>query len=350
MNSLINPLARNGKVGWHDTFKNHASMCRKSANSKLVLFGDSIIANFDKCKDVFNNYFSSLHTLNFGISGDKIQNVLWRVENMTLPSSIEYVIIHCGTNNLGHNSPVKIAEGILNIATILNKSYKNLHILISCLLPRDKENSVKRSLVFAVNSYLKELCANTRFFYIDLDPGWTLEKYLNTELFRDDKLHLTTNGYKKLSKLFMNKIESIKKSEPCLNISSKTYSESVSFSTNKDDFPPLLSVYTPLHPQKYNSNNSQNVKYTTSNTGKTRQILNKIKPSLNVRKPVSLSVRKPVPMPNRNHKPLSVCKPVILHVRKSVIRKSVPLPVSKPVVSNTVTLRYRKPLVSKSVT
>ena len=89
MNSLINPLARNGKVGWHDTFKHHKTLCRSSTNSKLVLLGDSIVANFSKCNDVYSKFFSSLHTLNFGISGDKIQNVLWRVENMTLPSSVE---------------------------------------------------------------------------------------------------------------------------------------------------------------------------------------------------------------------------------------------------------------------
>ena len=36
-----------------------------------------------------------------------MQNVLWRVCNITLPASVEYVIIHCNTNNLGHNSLLK---------------------------------------------------------------------------------------------------------------------------------------------------------------------------------------------------------------------------------------------------
>ena len=120
MNSLINPLARNGKIGWHDTYKHHSTLCKSSTNSKLVLLGDSIIANFSKCTDVFDNFFSSFRTLNFGISGDKIQNVLWCAKNITLPSSLEYIIIHCGTNNVGDNSPEEIAEGVINIAAILN--------------------------------------------------------------------------------------------------------------------------------------------------------------------------------------------------------------------------------------
>ena len=67
---------------------------------------------------------------------------------MNLPASVEYVIIHCGTNNLGHYSPLNIAEGLINIVCILKKNYKNLHIFDSCLLPGYDEKSVNRSLLY----------------------------------------------------------------------------------------------------------------------------------------------------------------------------------------------------------
>ena len=194
MNPLINPLARNGKLGWYNTFRKHITMSMSSSNAKSVLIRDSIIANFDKCSNIFDKFFLPFRTLNIGISGDKIQNVLWRVYNMTLPASVEYIMIHCGTNNLGHNSLLKIAEGLINIACILKKNYKDLHIFVSCLLPRDDEKSVKRSLLYAVNCYLKELCTD-QFHYIDLDSGWTLNNHLNAELFRSDNLHLNRKGY-----------------------------------------------------------------------------------------------------------------------------------------------------------
>ena len=135
-------------------------MSTSSTSAKLVIIEDSIIVNFDKCSDIFDRFFLPFRTLNVGISGHKIQNVLWRVFNMTLPASVEYVIIHCSTNNLGHNSPLKIAEGSRNITCILKKNYKNLHILVSCLLPRDDEKSVNRSLLYALNCYLREFCTN----------------------------------------------------------------------------------------------------------------------------------------------------------------------------------------------
>ena len=92
MNPLINPLARNGKFGWYNTFKKHVTMSTSSTNAKLVLIGDSIIANFDKCSDIFDKFFLHFRTLNFAISGGKTQNVLWRVSNKTLPASVEYVL------------------------------------------------------------------------------------------------------------------------------------------------------------------------------------------------------------------------------------------------------------------
>ena len=176
MNPLINPLARNGKFGWYNTFKKHVTMSTSSTNAKLVLIGDSIIANFDKSSDIFDKFFLHFRTLNFAISGDKTQNVLWRVSNMTLPASVEYVIIHCGTNNLVHNSPLKIAEGLINIACILKKNYKNLHNFVNCLLPRGDEKPLKRSLLYAINCCLKEFWIN-QFHYIDLDSGWALNNH-----------------------------------------------------------------------------------------------------------------------------------------------------------------------------
>ena len=189
MNPLINTLARNGKFSWDDTFRKKVTMSTSSSNAKLVLIEDSIIANFDICSDIFDKFFLSFRTLNFGISGDKIQNVLWRVYNLTLPASVEGVIINCDTNNLGHNSPLKFAEGLINIACILKKNYKDLRIFVSCSLPRDDEKSVKISFLYVVNCYLKELCID-QFHWIDLDSGWTLNNHFNAELFRSENLHL----------------------------------------------------------------------------------------------------------------------------------------------------------------
>ena len=167
---------------------------------------------------------------------------------MTLPASREYAIIHCGTNNLGHNSPLKTAEGLINNACILKENYKNLYIFVSCLLPKNDEKSLKRSLLYAVNCYLKEFCTY-QLHYIDLDSGWTLNNHLNTEPFRSENLHLNRKGYEKLSKLFIGKTESLQITLRLQNLKvSRNYPKAVSFSIVDDQFPPLLSVYRNFKP------------------------------------------------------------------------------------------------------
>ena len=118
-----------------------------------------------------------------------------------------------------------------------------MHIFVSCLLPRDDEKSVKISLLYAANCYLKKYCTN-QLHYINLDSGWTLNNHLNTELFRSDNLHLNRKGYEKLSKLFISKIESLQIILQRQNLkASRNYTEGVSFSIVDDQFSPLLSGY-----------------------------------------------------------------------------------------------------------
>ena len=75
---------------------------------------------------------------------------------MPLPPSLQYIFIHCGTNNIGHNDPEVISDGLTNLARVIKKKYRNVKIIKSSLLPRNKANSQKRSLLIATNIYLKE--------------------------------------------------------------------------------------------------------------------------------------------------------------------------------------------------
>ena len=55
--------------------------------SNILLIGDSLILNISWYQDVWSEYFSKHNTFNFGILGDKIQNLLWRIKNLKFPSN-----------------------------------------------------------------------------------------------------------------------------------------------------------------------------------------------------------------------------------------------------------------------
>ena len=150
MHSLITPVPRNGKAGWFETFRNHGYLAINSQKCIVSLIGDLIMANFSKFSIIFDKQFSKFYPFNFDIGGDKIQNVLWYITNMSLPPSLQYIFLQCGTNN-DHNDPGVISDGLINVARVIKKKYKDVKIIISSLLPRDKANSQKCSLVNATN-------------------------------------------------------------------------------------------------------------------------------------------------------------------------------------------------------
>lgn len=56
-----------------------------------------------------------------GVRGDKIQNTLWRIQNLFFPHSLSVVFILCGTNNLDKNSSEDISNGIIVSAKEIQK-------------------------------------------------------------------------------------------------------------------------------------------------------------------------------------------------------------------------------------
>ena len=108
------PTSRTGKPGWYNKFREQNCLLNQSS-SNILLIGDSIISTLGRYLEIWKKNFSSQNTLNFGIPGDKIQHVLWRIQNLNFPNSfsIQYIFILCGTNNLDHNTPEELAEGII---------------------------------------------------------------------------------------------------------------------------------------------------------------------------------------------------------------------------------------------
>ncbi|CAN0227313.1 unnamed protein product, partial [Hapterophycus canaliculatus] len=63
----------------------------------------------------WQEYYDYLGAINFGVSGDQTQHLLWRLQNGELPDELqpEVILVAIGTNNLGAGMSVGDAvEGI----------------------------------------------------------------------------------------------------------------------------------------------------------------------------------------------------------------------------------------------
>ena len=176
-------------------------MLRKSKTPSLLLIKDSIAYGFKRYPHVWEKHYGNL-AVNCGIAGDKVENTLWRVENLALPCGIEYAVIICGTNNNDYNKASSIVNGLLFVALkLVSKSVEQ--VKISDILPREIVNSIRRNKIKEVNGSLKTECSKltSRVFYMEPYPDWvTNENLLNMKYFYRNHLHLIEEGYEKLSK------------------------------------------------------------------------------------------------------------------------------------------------------
>ena len=85
--------------------------------------------------------------MNLGIRGHRVENVLWRAISLPLPSSVQNIVVQCGTNNISTDSPRDIADCIVDVGTIFRRKSNIVNIIICGLVPHEECWSVNRLLI-----------------------------------------------------------------------------------------------------------------------------------------------------------------------------------------------------------
>ena len=92
------------------------SALNTNRNIQTVLLGDLLIQGLFRCTKVWNSFFGK-DTLNCCIRGDKVENLLWRADNLEFTPAIIQVV----TNNIEANTPNGITNGLLCSALTIKK-------------------------------------------------------------------------------------------------------------------------------------------------------------------------------------------------------------------------------------
>ena len=201
------------------------------------------LARYSKVR---NNFFKSINAFNCGIGGDRVEHVLWRDHDLRCFSSLRNVIILCGTNNLYHDSPEDIANGLIKIASCFKQGNNAINVFICHILPRDGTSLINRQLIKETNNILKSSCSVNHINFIDQDENWIqMNGFLKPDLFYSDKLHLVEKGNLILAKSIYISVRSYCESRNNYQLI-KTYKYVTIFSLNNADFPTL----TRLSPRK----------------------------------------------------------------------------------------------------
>jgi len=123
----------------------HRTILRRlTRDPELILIGHSIFHSLDNenRQEVWEEYLDQYRTVNMGISGDRTENVIWRLKKGSLQNiSPKLAVILIGTNNTDGNhylnisTPEELAGGIWKICEIIEEKLPDTEILIMGILP-----------------------------------------------------------------------------------------------------------------------------------------------------------------------------------------------------------------------
>jgi lysophospholipase L1-like esterase len=190
--------------GW---LKRHESFAEESKKGGFeVLFqGDSITDAWRNgaAKKIWDANFAPLKAANFGISGDRTQHVLWRMENGEFEGAAfpKVVVLLIGTNNIGQKEnpepPSSAIAGVEAILKLIHKKSEMTKVLLLGVFPRsEKPDHPLRAMVKEINAAIAKFDDGGKTVKF-LDIG---EKFLQpdgslTKEIMPDFLHLSEKGY-----------------------------------------------------------------------------------------------------------------------------------------------------------
>ena len=81
-------------------------------------------------------YFKDYKIINAGISGDKIEHILWRITHIKSKKlDPKYIILTAGVNNFSNNNAQEISEGILNLVRVITEKFSRSKLILFGPLP-----------------------------------------------------------------------------------------------------------------------------------------------------------------------------------------------------------------------
>lgn len=204
-NTAVEPVERRANEPWMKRHLGFVEIAKQDTGCQVLFLGDSITDYWrNKGIEIWKANYAPLNAVNFGISGDRTQHLLWRLHNGEIGAlKPKVVVMMIGTNNIGFNSDKvtprntlpEIAQGIEANVRYLREQLPDAKILLLAVFPRGEKDSKFRADVAEVNRQIAKLGDNQHVFFLDigpkfLEPDGTLSKEIMPDL-----LHPNAKGY-----------------------------------------------------------------------------------------------------------------------------------------------------------
>tara|TARA_R110002049_G_scaffold263086_14_gene439170 strand:- start:1679 stop:2458 length:780 start_codon:yes stop_codon:yes gene_type:complete len=185
--------------------RHNSILSKLNKNPELILLGNSIFHSLDNQDrtPVWERYLNKYQTVNMGISGDRTENLIWRLNNGALENiNPKVAVLLIGTNNTDGNhyltisTPEELADGISKICEIVTEKLPNTKIVIMGILPYGYKPNHRNNVNKATNAILSKFPKkNGNIQYVDIGSTFTDSIGSVKRMLMPDYLHPNAEGH-----------------------------------------------------------------------------------------------------------------------------------------------------------
>jgi lysophospholipase L1-like esterase len=189
----------------------HEQLLAKTKQGRIDIYfeGDSIIrrwgaTDYPQLLENWKQNFFGWNAADFGWGADRVENILWRLENGELDSvNPKVIVLLAGTNNVGSRVPSEgveaaatgVTKGLQAIVRVMRSQAPDAVIVVTAIFPRN-DNMEVMPVIDRINANLAGMADGQQVRYLNVNDklangnGILYEGMMNA-----DKLHPALKGY-----------------------------------------------------------------------------------------------------------------------------------------------------------
>lgn len=187
----------------------HEQLLEKAKTGRIDIYfiGDSITRRWGttdpQYRQLLENWktnFFGWNAANFAWGGDRVENMLWRLENGELDGvNPKVIVILGGVNNFGGNSDegtsANVARGIKKIITVCQEKASAATVVITAIFPRN-DNMATVPLINLANQKISGFADGKKIRFLDINRKIAGEDGVFFDgMVSPDKLHPAIKTY-----------------------------------------------------------------------------------------------------------------------------------------------------------
>jgi len=188
----------------------HGQLLEKAKQGRIDVYfaGDSITRRWGATDypDLLANWrtnFFGWNAANFGWGADRVQNILWRLENGELDNvNPKVIVLLAGTNNVGNATPPAnddarvedVSRGIKAVLDVMRTRAPQATIILTAIFPRN-DNMAVMPTINAINARIATFADGKMVRFLNINDRLAGPDGRLFDGMMHDRLHPTLQGY-----------------------------------------------------------------------------------------------------------------------------------------------------------